>query len=102
MPREAGHDGLAAAAMRKPKVAQYMRCFRHLQVAKLTTESGPYWEAPRHEVMIVLDNFPEKGGSMGARRVRKPLKRQDLSSISFPKRLLLGHVVPHVAGESLP
>ena len=51
-----------------------------------------YGEAPRHEVMVMLDNFPEKGGSMGARRVHKSLKRQNLSSASFPKRRLLGRV----------
>jgi len=42
--------------------------------------------------MVMLDNFPEKGGSMGERRVRKSLKRQNLSSASFPKRFLLGRV----------
>ena len=84
--------GLAAAAVRKPTVAQYTRHFRYLQVAKCAKESGPYGEAPRHEVMVMLDNFPEKGGSMGERRVRKSLKRQNLSSASFPKKLLLGRV----------
>jgi hypothetical protein len=51
-----------------------------------------YGEAPRHEVMAMLDNFPEKGGSMGELRVHKSLKRQHLSSASFPKMLLLGRV----------
>src|SRR6266403_1516552 len=51
-----------------------------------------YGEAPRHEVMVMLDNFPEKGGSMRERRVQKSLKRHNLSSASFPKRLLLGRV----------
>jgi hypothetical protein len=51
-----------------------------------------YGEAPRHEVMAMLDNFPEKGGSMGELRVHKSLKRQHLSSASFPKKLLLGRV----------
>src|SRR6266446_5153716 len=82
--------GLVAASVPKPTVAQYTRCFRYLQVAKFAQESGPYGEAPRHEVMVMLDNFPAKGGSMGVRRVRKSLKRQNLSSASFPKRLLLG------------
>ena len=63
--------GLAAAAVPKPTVAQYTQCFRYLQVVKFARESGPYGEAPRHEVMVVLDNFPEKGGPMGERRVRK-------------------------------
>src|SRR4030095_16097507 len=51
-----------------------------------------YGEAPRHEVIVILDNFPEKGDSMGELRVHKSLKRQHLSSSSFPKRLLLGRV----------
>ena len=56
------YEGLAAASVPKPTVAQYTRCFRHLQVAKIAKESGPYGEAPRHEVMAMLDHFPEKGG----------------------------------------
>jgi hypothetical protein len=43
-------------------------------------------------VIVILDNFPEKGDSMGELRVHKSLKRQHLSSSSFPKRLLLGRV----------
>jgi hypothetical protein len=42
--------------------------------------------------MAMLDNFPEKSGSMGELRVHKPLKKQHLSSTSFPKKLLLGRV----------
>ncbi len=49
-------------------------------------------EAPRHEVIVMLANFPEKGGSTEERRVRKPLKRRNLLSASFPKRPLLGRV----------
>src|SRR6516165_4506246 len=95
--------GLAAAVVRKPTVAQYGRCFRHLQLAKLATESGPYGEAPHHEGMVVLDNFPEKGRSIGARRVRKFLKRQALSSPTFLKRPLLGrvHHVTHSLTDAL-
>jgi hypothetical protein len=78
--------GLAAASVPKPTVVQYTRYLRYLQVANLAKESEPYGEVSRHEVMIRLDNFPEKGGSMGARRVRKSLKRQHLSSASFTKR----------------
>ena len=56
--------GLAAASVPKPTVAQYTQCFRYLQIAKLAKESGLYGEAPRHEVMVMLDNFPEKCVSM--------------------------------------
>src|SRR6266436_147820 len=84
--------GLTAASVPKPMVAQDSRCFRYLQVAKFAKESGSYGESPRHEVRVMHDNFPEKGGLMGERRVRKSLKRQNLSSASFPKKLLLGRV----------
>jgi hypothetical protein len=60
-----------------------------------------YGEAPRHEVMVMLDNFPEKGGSMGELRVHKSLKRQYLSSASFPKRLLFRHVALHTRCQPL-
>jgi hypothetical protein len=60
---------------------------------------GPYGEAPRREVIVMLDNFPEKGGSMGERGVRKSLKRQNLSSASFPRRSFLGRVDPSRMGE---
>src|SRR5262245_56863955 len=81
---QTGLLGLAAASVPKPTVAQYTRHFRCLQVAGFAKESGPYGEAPRHEVMVMLDNFPEKSGLRGERRVRKSLKRQNLSSASFP------------------
>ena len=48
------------------------------------------------------DNFPENKGSTGANMIRKSLKRRKLLSVSFPKRLLLGQVVPHVAAQSFP
>jgi hypothetical protein len=76
----------------KPTVAQYTRHFRYLQAAKFTKKSGPYWEVPRPEVMVMLDNFPEKSGSRGDHRVRDSLKRHDLCLVSFPKRLFLGRV----------
>ena len=85
-------SGLAAAAVRKPTVAQYTRYFRYLGVAAFAQDCGSYGEAPRHEMIAMLGNFPEKGGSMSERRVRKSLKRHNLSSASFPKRLLLGRV----------
>src|SRR6266436_6010691 len=92
-PRIAHHrPGLTAASVPKPMVAQDTRCFRDLQVAKCAKESGSYGESPRYEVRVMLDNFPEKGGLMGERRVRKSLKRQNLSSASFPKKRLLGRV----------
>jgi len=87
-----GQYGLAAAAVRKPTVAFYPQYFRYLWVVEFAEECGLYGEAPRHEMITMLGNFPEKGGSMRERRVRKPLKRHDFSSASFPKRLLLGRV----------
>ena len=50
----------------------------------------------------MLDNFPEKDGSMGELRVHKSLKRQYLSSASFPKRLQacrLAYQVPTASGS---
>ena len=55
-------------------------------------KSGPYGEAPRHEVMVVLDNFPEKCVSMGehiptATLVEHTLLTQGFmgtSTVSFP------------------
>ena len=88
-------NGLAAASVPKPTVAQYTQYFSYLQAPKLAKESGPYGQASRYEVMVMLDNFPKKGGSMGERRVHKSLKRQNLSSASFPKRYLLGIHIPH-------
>jgi hypothetical protein len=41
-------------------------------------------EAPRHKVMVMFSNIPEKGGSMGKSTVRKSLKRRNLMSI-FPE-----------------
>jgi hypothetical protein len=49
----------------------------------------------------MLDNFPEKGDSMGELRVHKSLKRQYLSSASFPKRLLFRHVALHTRCQPL-
>jgi hypothetical protein len=63
-----------------------------LGVVEFAEDCGPYGEVPPHEMIAMLGNFPEKGGSMSERRVRKSLKRHNLSSSSFPKRLLLGRV----------
>jgi hypothetical protein len=40
----------------------------------------------------MCDNFPEKGGSMEASKVRKPLKKRHLLFVYFPKTLILGRV----------
>jgi hypothetical protein len=67
------------ASVPKPTVAQYTQDFRYLQIANLAKESGSYGEAPRHEVLVMLDNFPEKGGSMGEHRTCYSLKTRDFS-----------------------
>jgi hypothetical protein len=64
-----GHEGLAAASVPKPTVAQYTQYFSYLQAPKLVKESRPHGEASRHEVTVMLANFPKKDGSMGERRV---------------------------------
>ena len=46
---------------------------------------------------ITCDNFPENEGLTGENIIRKSLKRRKLLSMSFPKKLVLGQVVPHVA-----
>jgi hypothetical protein len=51
---------------------------------------------------VMSDNFPENEGSTRANMVRKFLERRKLLSLSFPKRPLLGQVVPHVAAQSFP
>jgi hypothetical protein len=94
--------GLAAALKRKPTVARYALYFRHLQVACFDNESGPYGGTRCYYVAVMSDHFPENKGSMEENMVRKPLKRRKLLSVSFPKRLLLGQVVPYVAAQSLP
>jgi hypothetical protein len=40
----------------------------------------------------VNDNFPEKSASMDENGTCNSLKTLDLSSVSFPKKLLLGRV----------
>jgi hypothetical protein len=42
--------------------------------------------------MVVLRNFPEKGGAIGESMGRNSLKRYYLSSASFPKKPLVGKV----------
>jgi len=76
--------------------------FQTLVGSLFDSESGPYGEARRYHVMGMCDNFPENKGSTGENMVRKPLKRRKPLSVSFPKRLVLGQVVPHVAAQSLP
>ena len=84
--------GLAAASVSTPTVTQYTQCFKHLRADKGTKESGACGKEPRHDVMVLLDNFPEKSGSMEASAVRKSLKRRNLLSAFFPKKCLLGRV----------
>ena len=65
--------GLAAAAVRKPTVAQYAQYFRYLEAGVCANSSGPYGEALRPPGMVVYRNFPKKRDLMGEQRVRKPL-----------------------------
>ena len=46
----------------------------------------------------MYDSFPEKSVSMGENRTCHSLKARDLSSLSFPKKLL-GRVDPSRMGE---
>ena len=100
--RRADQYRLAAALKRKPTIARYTLYFRYLQVACFDDESGPYGEAQRYHVIVMCDNFPENEGLTGENMIRKSLKRRKLLSMSFPKRLVLGQVVPHMAAQSLP
>ena len=100
--RRADQYRLAAALKRKPTIARYTLYFRCLQVACFDDESGPYGEAQRYHVIVMCDNFPENEGSTGENMIRKSLKRRKLLSMSFPKRLVLGQVAPHMAARSLP
>src|SRR5262249_4176443 len=100
--QHSAEPGLAAALKRKPTVARYTLYFRRLQAACFDNESGPYGEARRYHVIIMCDNFPENAGSKGENMIRKSLKKRKLLSVSFPKRLVLGQVVPHMAAQSLP
>ena len=94
--------GLAAALKRKPAIARYTLHFSCLQVVCFDNASGPYGEARRYHMIVLCDNFPENKGSTGEHRIRRPLKERKLFSVSFPKRLVLGQVIPHVAAQSLP
>jgi len=62
--------GLAAAARAKTYGSAVLTIISLLAVAKCVKESGPYGEAPRHEMIVMLGHFPEKGGSMRERRVQ--------------------------------
>ena len=94
--------GLAGALKRKPTVARYTHYFRYLQVACFDNESGPYGEARRYHVIVMCDNFPENAGSKGENMISKSLKKRKLLSVSFPKRRVLGQVIPYMAAQSLP
>jgi hypothetical protein len=89
-------------AHRKPTVAHYTHYFRYLQVACFDNESGPYGEARRYHVIVMCDNFPENAGSKGENMISKSLKKRKLLSVSFPKRRVLGQVIPYMAAQSLP
>src|SRR5713226_6199880 len=84
--------GLAAAAVSKHTVAYYARYFRHLYTDVFTNGTGPYGDALRRPVIDVYDNFPEKSASMGENRAFNSLKTRELSSVSFPKKPVLGRV----------
>jgi hypothetical protein len=66
-------EGLAAAAVPKPTVAQYTQYFRYLEAGICANSSGPYGETLRPRGMVVYHNFPEKRDLMGERRVCKRL-----------------------------
>ena len=51
--------GLAAAAVRKPTVAQYTLSFKYLQVSKFAKEPGPSGESSRHDVIVVWAFRPQ-------------------------------------------
>ena len=84
--------GLAAAAMRKPTVAQYTRYLSHLQTGVFANGAGFYGDALHRPAIAVHNSFPEKSTSGGVNSTYSPLKRRDLLSRSFPKMLLLGKV----------
>src|SRR6266478_1227933 len=84
--------GLAAAAVSKPTAACYTRYFIHLYIGVFTNGTGPYGDALRRPVIDVYGNFPEKSASMGENRTCNSLKILDFSSVSFPKKFLLGRV----------
>jgi hypothetical protein len=76
----------------KPTVAHYIRYFRPLYTAVCPKGTGPYGDARRRPVIHVYDNFPKKRIPMGENGKRNILKTHTLSSVSFPKTLLLGRV----------
>lgn len=78
--------------MSKPTVAHYIRYFRPLYTAVCPKGTGPYGDARRRPVIHVYDNFPKKRIPMGENGKRNVLKTHTLSSVSFPKTLLLGRV----------
>jgi hypothetical protein len=53
-------EGLAAASVRTPTVAQYMLYCSYLLVADVANGSGPYREPLCHLLIVVFGNFPEK------------------------------------------
>ena len=95
-------QGLAAALKRRPTVARYAFYFRRLHVACFDNDSGPYGETRRSHVLVMCDNFPENKGPTGVNMIYKSLKRSQLLLVSFPKKPVLGQVVPQVAAQSLP
>jgi hypothetical protein len=51
-----------------------------LSVADCANGSGASGESLYHHVMVVFDNFPEKGGAMGEHKGRKVLKKRHFST----------------------
>jgi hypothetical protein len=84
--------GLAAAAVLKPTVAYYTRYFSYLQSGFLPMDLASYSDTLHPLAIAVHDNFPEKSASVGETRMCNALKTRDLSSLSFPKKCLLGRV----------
>jgi hypothetical protein len=63
-----------------------------LYTGVFTNGTGLYGDALSSPAIDVDDNFPEKSASMGENRTCNSFKIYDLSSVSFPKKLLLRRV----------
>ena len=64
--------------------------FRQEEIARVQLIVTQKFE--HRPVIAVYYNFPEKSASAGENRTYNPLKIRNISSISFPKKLLLGRV----------
>ena len=71
--------GLAAAAKRKPTVAQYTLYFSYLQVASFANGSEPNGEPICHQLIVMFGNFPEKTSSRESLSLLVLLSHSDLT-----------------------